>query len=165
MRPNIDDRALARLPQNVVTRALGMEPNIRVSMRTHRMLAGDRYLLCSDGLSDTVDEDTMGDVLAIERAPDEVVRALIQKALLSDARDNIAAIVVSASLAEGAVAVPRVVHQVRRPESMPPLPDDDSPEIVILDEDDDGPSVHVVPSQSATDDDMIEALEDFSKNR
>lgn len=164
MRPNIDDRALARLPQNVVTRALGMEPNIRVSMRTHRMLAGDRYLLCSDGLSDTVDEDVMGDVLAIDRAPDEVVRALIQKALQSDARDNIAAIVVSASLADGAVAVPRAVHQVRRPESMPPPQDDDSPEIVMVDEDDDGPSVHIVPSQS-TDEDMIEALEDFSKNR
>ena len=122
MRPNIDDRTLAKLPQNVVTRALGMEPNIRVSMRTYRMLAGDKYLLCSDGLSDTVDEDTMGDVLAIERPPEEIVRALIAKALGGDSRDNIAAIVVSCALAEGAVAVPRAVHQIRRPSSMPPPP-------------------------------------------
>jgi protein phosphatase len=166
MRPNIDDRALAKLPQNVVTRALGMEPNIRVSMRTFRMLAGDRYLLCSDGLSDMVDEDVMGDVLAIDRAPDEIVRALIAKALVTDARDNIAAIVISSALAEGAVAVPRAVHQVRRPSSMPPPHGDDDPEIVILSDDDiDGePTFHVVPSESA-DDSVIEALEDFSKNR
>ncbi len=122
--------------------------------------------MCSDGLSDTVDEDTLGDVLAIDRAPEEIVRALVGKALLTDARDNIAAIVIASTLAEGAVAVPRAVHQVRRPSSMPPPHGDDDPEIVILSDDDiDGePTVHVVPSESA-DDSVMEALEDFSKNR
>ncbi len=166
MRPNIDDKALAKLPQNVVTRALGMEPSIRVSMRTHRMLAGDKFLLCSDGLSDAVDEDTMGDMLAVDRTPEDIVRGLIQKALERDARDNIAAIVVVASLADGAVAVPRVVHTLRRPSSMPPPGGGSDPEIVILGEHDaDGePHLHVVPSESV-DESVLEALEDFSKNR
>ncbi len=66
MRPDIDDKALAKLPHNVVTRALGMEPNVRVSVRSYRMLAGDKYLMCSDGLSDTIDEDTISDVLAVD---------------------------------------------------------------------------------------------------
>jgi protein phosphatase len=166
MRPNIDDKALAKLPQNVVTRALGMEPSIRVSMRTHRMLAGDKYLLCSDGLSDTIDEDMMGDMLAVDRTPEDIVRTLIHKALERDARDNIAAIVVSAALADGAVAVPRVIHTVRRPSSMPPPGGGSDPEIVILGETDaDGePHLHVVPSESV-DESVLEALEDFSKNR
>lgn len=168
MRPNIDDRALAKLPQNVVTRALGMEPSVRISMRTYRMLAGDKYLLCSDGLSDSVDEDTIGDVLTIDRSPDEIVRALIAKALDADARDNIAAVVISCALAQGAVAVPRLAHLPRRLSSMPPPggAHADDPEIVILSEDEaDGePHFHVVPSESA-DDAVMEALEDFSKNR
>src|SRR5581483_5578351 len=116
-------------------------------MRTYRMLAGDKYLLCSDGLSDTVDEDTICDVLAVDRSPDDIVRALIQKALEREARDNVAAIVVSSSLADGAVAVPRAAHVVRRPSSMPPPGGGSDPEIVILGESDaDGePHLHVVP--------------------
>ncbi len=161
MRPDIDDAALAKLPANVVTRALGMEPNVRVSVRTYRILAGDKYMMCSDGLSDSVDEDTIGDLLAIERTPDEIVRALIAKALEREARDNVATVVVSCALDDTAVAVPRVV--ARRPASMPP-PADGDPEIVILGEDDVDGQVHVVPSDTA-DDDVIEALEDFSKNR
>ncbi|HEX7603813.1 MAG TPA: protein phosphatase 2C domain-containing protein, partial [Polyangiaceae bacterium] len=56
LRPNIGDAALEKLPRNVVTRALGMEAQVRVSVKSHRMLAGDKYLLCSDGLTDTLDD-------------------------------------------------------------------------------------------------------------
>ena len=168
LRPNIDDAALARLPQNVVTRALGMEPNVRVSVRSFRMLAGDKYLLCSDGLSDFLDEDTIGDVLAVDRSADDLVRGLVGKTLEREARDNIAAVVVTCALASGAVAVPRAAPVMRRPSSMPPPggpSDDDDPEIVILSEDEtDGSHVHVVPSEHV-DDAVMEALEDFSKNR
>jgi len=169
MRPNIDDAALAKLPQNVVTRALGMEPSVRVSMRTFRMLAGDKYLLCSDGLSDFVDEDTMSDMLAVDRTPDELVRGLIAKALEREARDNVAAVVVTCALAPNAVAVPRVQLTVRRPSSMPPPGGpsrEDDPEIVILSEDDSegGSHVHVVPAENV-DESTLELLEDFSKNR
>ena len=166
LRPNIDDAALARLPQNVVTRALGMEASVRVSVRSFRMLAGDKYLLCSDGLSDTVEEDTMGDVLAVDRSPDEIVRALVGKALERDARDNIAAIVVTCALAQGAVAVPRAASVVRRPSTTPPPKGNDSdPEIVIVSEEElEGSHVHVVPSDAVAEE-VIELLEDFSKNR
>src|SRR6185295_2804941 len=49
--PDVDDSALARLPRNVVTRALGMDEKLRVSIRSYEMVGGDRYLLCSDGLT------------------------------------------------------------------------------------------------------------------
>jgi len=166
MRPDIDDAALAKLPANVVTRALGMEPNVRVSVRTYRMLAGDRYLMCSDGLSDAVEEDTLGDILAVDRSPDEIVRALIAKALECEARDNVACLVIACALDDSAVAVPRLPVGSRRPGSMPPPGSiaDDDPEIVILGEDDVDGQIQVVPSDAAADD-VIEALEDFSKNR
>ena len=167
MHPNIDDAVLAKLPKNVVTRALGMEPNVRVSVRSFRMLAGDKYLLCSDGLSDYIDDDTLGDLLAIDRSADDIVRSLIAKALDREARDNVAAVVVVAQLAQGAVAVPRAAPSVMpRPASMPPPKQDtsDDPEIIILSEDEPtGPHFHVVPAASA--DEYAEALEDFTKNR
>jgi len=171
MHPNIDDAVLAKLPKNVVTRALGMEPNVRVSVRSFRMLAGDKYLLCSDGLSDYIEDDTMGDLLAVPHLADQIVRSLVAKALEQQARDNIAAIVITAELATGAVAVPRVAPAARpHPSTMPPPRQDTSsdPEIIILAEDEPqgtpGPHFHVVPAASA-DDYVMEALEDFTKNR
>src|SRR3954471_15455380 len=50
-RPDIDDEVIARLPKNIVTRAIGMVSALRVSLRSHSVVVGDRYLLCSDGLS------------------------------------------------------------------------------------------------------------------
>ncbi len=97
---------------------------------------------------------------------DEIVRTLVAKALERDARDNIAGVVISCALDAGAVAVPRVPVLVRHPPSAPPPggAEDGDPEIVILSEDDVDGQIHVVPSDTA-DDDVIEALEDFSKNR
>lgn len=42
--------------KNFVTRALGVEATVEVDVREHRALPTDRYLMCSDGLSDMVDD-------------------------------------------------------------------------------------------------------------
>jgi len=39
--PDADDQLLARMPQHVVTRALGMEESLKVPVRTLRVVAGD----------------------------------------------------------------------------------------------------------------------------
>ena len=54
MRPDVGDDILARMPRNVVTRALGMDESVRATARSHRMFAGDKYLICSDGLTDSL---------------------------------------------------------------------------------------------------------------
>ncbi|HTQ43228.1 MAG TPA: protein phosphatase 2C domain-containing protein, partial [Polyangiaceae bacterium] len=61
--PDADDALLAKMPRHVVTRALGMEESVRVSMRTLRAMAGDLYLLCSDGLSDSLDDGVIEEAL------------------------------------------------------------------------------------------------------
>ena len=43
--------------KNYVTRALGVEPNVDVEVQEHPVQKGDLYLLCSDGLSDMVEDD------------------------------------------------------------------------------------------------------------
>jgi hypothetical protein len=100
----------------------------------------------------------------VERPPEEIVRALIAKANSLNAQDNIGVLVLTVSLAANAVAVPRIPRPVSlRP---PALHDAQDPEIVILSVEQEGeaPKYSVVPAE-AIDDEFIEAIEDFTKNK
>jgi protein phosphatase len=140
--PDVDDAILERTPAHAVTRALGMEESLRVPVRTVRALAGDLYLLCSDGLTDVLDDDTIGILLLEHRTPDALVRGLIDAAVAARAQDNVAAIVVECQQTD--------VPPRRRPSprSEPPRSMRGSmssaPEIIIV-----GVETHVVPSKSA----------------
>ncbi len=109
----LDDTALARLPRKAVTRALGLEERVRVSVRTLTALPGDRYLLCSDGLSSELDESAIGALLARDAPPAELVRDLVQAAKDAGGRDNVTAVVLE---------VKRVVPGARRSLSPAPRP-------------------------------------------
>ncbi len=76
--------------KNYVTRALGVEPSVEVEIAEHEVLKGDHYMLCSDGLSDMVEDsdihltiNTFGDNLGT------VAKQLIQLANDNGGRDNI----------------------------------------------------------------------------
>lgn len=58
--------------------------------------AGDRLLLCSDGLWDVLDEEALQDILARPVTPPHVVSALIAAALEAGAPDNVTAVVIDA---------------------------------------------------------------------
>ncbi|HWZ89339.1 MAG TPA: protein phosphatase 2C domain-containing protein [Polyangiaceae bacterium] len=92
-RPELDDQVLARLPKNVVTRALGMDGQLRVSIRSYAVVEGDRYLLCSDGLSGPVSAPEIATALAREELPTEIAQRLIQLANDAGGPDNIAVLV------------------------------------------------------------------------
>ncbi len=92
-RPELDDEVLARLPKNVVTRALGMDGQLRVSIRSYTVVEGDRYLLCSDGLSGPVSAPEMANVLGLDEPPEAIVERLISLANAAGGPDNIAALV------------------------------------------------------------------------
>jgi serine/threonine protein phosphatase PrpC len=78
--------------RNVVTRALGT-PCAEPEVRTHPLLAGDRYLLCTDGLVERLDDDSIREVLA-GSPPQLACSELVQRAFDAGARDNITAVVV-----------------------------------------------------------------------
>ncbi|MEZ5487453.1 MAG: Stp1/IreP family PP2C-type Ser/Thr phosphatase [Steroidobacteraceae bacterium] len=76
--------------KNYVTRALGVEPTVEVGLREEQVEKGDHYVLCSDGLSDMVENadihltiNTFGDNLG------SVAKHLIQLANDNGGRDNI----------------------------------------------------------------------------
>ncbi len=78
---------------HVLTRALGVQDTVQVDIVEDTIEAGDRFLLCSDGLSGPVDEATMREIVAT-RSPDDAVEALIQAAHANGAPDNVTAIVI-----------------------------------------------------------------------
>jgi len=80
---------------NVVTRALGAESSIMLDVSRFPVLPGDRFLLCSDGLSRVVPDAEIGKVLGGKdlRA---AVHGLIQAALAAGGPDNVTALVVEA---------------------------------------------------------------------
>jgi|SRR5580658_2113498 serine/threonine protein phosphatase PrpC len=159
--PGTDDALLDKMPQHVVTRALGMGESLRVSLRTLAAAPGDVYLLCSDGLSDVLDDGRIAEILSEEGSPDRRVRALIDAALAADAQDNVAAIVVACQETD---APPARRPSARPPEQLvmpPPIrgPMGSAPEIIIV-----GVETHVVPANSANAG-LLDALGRFARLR
>ena len=87
----------AKLSQNknLVTRALGIDPTVDTEIHVHETQADDIYLLCSDGLSDMVDDDEIRLTLITLRSnPTLTVQQLVQAANDNGGRDNISAMLI-----------------------------------------------------------------------
>ena len=79
--------------RNIIVRALDGREDVELDLSIREAKAGDRYLLCSDGLSDVLSEETIRDTLAEAGAPDRAAEALVELALRGGGPDNITAIV------------------------------------------------------------------------
>jgi protein phosphatase len=88
--------------RNIVTRALGVEPDVRVDAWTLPMVKGDRFLLCSDGLVDEVSDEAIAAVLGSIADPQRAAEELVATANRHGGRDNVTVIVVD--VLEGADA-------------------------------------------------------------
>ena len=80
--------------RNIVTRALGIEPNVRVDKFVLPFVRGDRFVLCSDGLVDEVDDQEIAAVLAIHASPQAAAEGLVAAANHNGGRDNITVVVI-----------------------------------------------------------------------
>jgi serine/threonine protein phosphatase PrpC len=79
---------------HVLARAIGVGARIAVDVVADTVEAGDRFLLCSDGLSGQVADAEITAILAAP-APSDALAALIARALAQGAPDNVTAIVVN----------------------------------------------------------------------
>ncbi len=80
--------------KNYVTRALGVEPSVEVEVREHPVQRGDHYVLCSDGLSDMVeDEDIHLTISTFNDNLETVAKQLVQLSNEHGGRDNISVVV------------------------------------------------------------------------
>jgi PPM family protein phosphatase len=158
--PDADDALLAKMPRHVVTRALGMEESVRVTVRSLRVMPDDMYLLCTDGVTDALDDDRIEAILSHERSSHEHIKALLQSALDAGAQDNIAGIVIAF---EESAEAPRRRPSARPPEPLiPPTtrrPLGSAPEIIIV-----GVETRIVPSESVSES-LLDALGRFARLR
>ena len=113
------EEALVHPQRSIITRALGMDPQIEVDTWQLLPYAGDRLLLCSDGLTNEVPDDRIASTLRRIGDPQEAAADLVRQARAHGGNDNITVVVVdvvddddraersSAALAEEPAPIPR----------------------------------------------------------
>lgn len=88
-----EEEATTHPQRSLLMRALGSGDHVEPDLSIREVRAGDRYLICSDGLSGVVSHQTLEETLASYHGPHETVQELIQLALRGGGPDNITCIV------------------------------------------------------------------------
>lgn len=88
--------------RSILTRALGIEGEVEVDQATVEITAGDRVLLCSDGLTSMIPDDDVHRILASGDGPQPTAEALVAAALDAGGQDNVTAVVLDVKEAEEA---------------------------------------------------------------
>ncbi|MFZ9746693.1 MAG: PP2C family protein-serine/threonine phosphatase [Opitutaceae bacterium] len=80
--------------RGALTRCIGQPPPLEVDVSVRPLLAGDRYVFCTDGISRLVADLELRDLLAATEAPQDVVDRLVEVALRRGGPDNATAVAV-----------------------------------------------------------------------
>ena len=107
--PELSPEEADELPKNVITRALGMQPQVVVDILAVDLLPGDLFLLCSDGLSGMLEDDEMLAVVNESGGLDEAARALVTRANENGGEDNVTVVLVRTEATESDTARPTEV--------------------------------------------------------
>jgi serine/threonine protein phosphatase PrpC len=92
------DQARGHPQRNLVTRALGTRPSVEIDVFEGSIAPGDVVLLCSDGLTNMLEDEEIAAILR-KHAPQEAVLALVEAANQRGGPDNITVVVVAAARA------------------------------------------------------------------
>ena len=79
--------------KNIITRAIGVKEDVEPDIYEYRLKKGDMILMCTDGLSNMVEDEDMFNIVKGSRDVVEAVQMLIEKANSNGGRDNIGVIV------------------------------------------------------------------------
>lgn len=85
------DEAKEHPRRHQLTRAIGVEDKIDIDVLSVNAMAGDRLLICSDGLSNEVDETRLCEIASSDAPLEDIVHALIDAARNAGGKDNITA--------------------------------------------------------------------------
>ncbi len=88
--------------KNLVTRAVGVEDTVLLETHQHDVLPGDVYVLCSDGLTDMLDDETIAQLLQRCELLPEGATALIDAANDAGGKDNISVVLARVRGSSGA---------------------------------------------------------------
>ena len=147
--------------RSVVTRVMTGQPDDEPYTSLREAKVGDRFLLCSDGLSDYVGQDVIEEILRDAKTPDQAAQRCIDIALKAHTRDNVTVIVadvVDADRGEMPSTVPQIVGAAakrmrEKTRAIPTSPAEKAAELTRLaagraDDPDDGPELAEDPARS-----------------
>jgi protein phosphatase len=100
--------------RNIVTRVLGVDPEVPVDLFAVTARPGDRYLLCSDGLSDWVSDDMTASLLRRLADPQEAASELVEEAKRRGGNDNITVLLIDVFDQDGAEEATASIPAVTR---------------------------------------------------
>ena len=78
---------------NVLLQAIGLTPELEICFKNFPLATGDRFLLCSDGLTDMISDTEIEKVLNQSGTLNPLCEILIEKAIAAGGKDNITAVV------------------------------------------------------------------------
>jgi PPM family protein phosphatase len=91
------EQAATSTNKNLVTRALGVEDAVLLEVNEHRVEPGDLYLMCSDGLSDMLDDEAIAHILSSDGSLEQKSVQLVDAANANGGRDNISVLLAQAN--------------------------------------------------------------------
>ncbi len=86
--------------RHILTRALGVSTDVAVDLWRIQPVRGDRYLLCSDGLTNELGADQISEVLSSVSDPHRAAQLLVQAARTHGGSDNVTVVVVDVVVGE-----------------------------------------------------------------
>jgi len=99
--------------RNIVTRALGIEDEIDLEVHDHDAQVGDIFLLCSDGLTDMLDDNAIASQFALARPLGETASALVDAANEQGGRDNVSALLLQVGTPQSPGWAARLVNRLK----------------------------------------------------
>jgi PPM family protein phosphatase len=106
-----------------LTRGVGVEETIAVDVMSLHALAGDRILLCSDGLSNELDSDTLARLSSAPFTLEEAVVQLVEAAKEAGGRDNITAVLIEFDkVSVASIPIQRTISSTTPPVARPTTP-------------------------------------------
>lgn len=94
----LDDGSITQFDANrspfksMLTKSLGVEKALEYSLQTFKAKAGELFLLCSDGLYQTISNGVIEEVLHSQSSANQKVRELIDRSISNRAEDNVSAL-------------------------------------------------------------------------
>ena len=103
--------------RNVITNALGAHAEIKLDIMHFEVQAGDKIMLCSDGINTLMSHDTMTELVQ-NNTPEDAVNTLMEEANTRGSPDNITAVVLEVEEVETRVKNYRLPTSIEEPETV-----------------------------------------------
>ena len=112
-----EEEAHTHPQRSIVTRALGVDHDVDVDETEIEVREGDRLLLCTDGLTSMMRDESVAEILTSHPDPQEAAEALVDAANRAGGLDNITVVVIEFQPGEGVELLAEDVQEDVKPEA------------------------------------------------